>query len=552
MLIKDRIFKLIAAISLMAVLLIGGTRVYAADIPPVLVKATVKANKITITWEKVPGAGHYIVYFHKCDGKPLTENVDTLGSGKTSYTSTVIDPKKDYKFCIVAEKKVKGKFTLLAKSRTMHIASIYNKTYTNPRSVTVKPGSILAYTGDTVSVKAKVNKVSQKKSLLGKGHGKEIQWYSSNPAVATVNGNGLIKALKAGKCKIYAVALNGKTAKIPVTVRALEEQKEEVPTVDSKYTVTYKYIGKVPSGAPAVPAEKSYAAGASVKKQTVPSLKGYTFSGWNGEVTTMPEKDIVVSGFWTKKEYKLTFKYTDPNTKKDKSTVVRYNYGDKVSAIADPAVRGYKFDSWKNLPKTMPDKDVTVTGSFKKLCKVTVAVFRNPYNIGEFTDETIYSNDYALYEKVEFEVEEGTMSYQDALKKLKKTYPAIMGNEVSINYWYVENSDLYDDQRVTSSDFSIEFYIAIGEAYSILYGSSSETYENLGIPEPPEKLVELLQYTSDEINNMGADDYNKLVNEYDNQWFEEIADAVLKKISNNSEIINKDVTLIGWLGSGYD
>ena len=74
------------------------------------------------------------------------------------------------------------------------------------------------------------------------------------------------------------------------------------PTGTTRYTVTYKYTGDVPSGAPSVPASKTYAVGASVPAASVPSMDGYTFSGWNGEVSTMPNHDVTVTGSWTADE----------------------------------------------------------------------------------------------------------------------------------------------------------------------------------------------------------------------------------------------------------
>lgn len=65
------------------------------------------------------------------------------------------------------------------------------------------------------------------------------------------------------------------------------------------YTVTYRYTGTVPAGAPSTPATKSYIAGAAVPSAATPSMEGYTFSGWSGEVSVMPSHDVTVTGSWT-------------------------------------------------------------------------------------------------------------------------------------------------------------------------------------------------------------------------------------------------------------
>ncbi|MBO5518295.1 MAG: hypothetical protein J6A42_09490 [Firmicutes bacterium] len=74
------------------------------------------------------------------------------------------------------------------------------------------------------------------------------------------------------------------------------------PTGTTRYTVTYQYTGTVPAGAPSVPASRTYAVGASVPAAKVPSMDGYTFSGWSGEVSTMPNHDVTVTGSWSADE----------------------------------------------------------------------------------------------------------------------------------------------------------------------------------------------------------------------------------------------------------
>ena len=73
-----------------------------------------------------------------------------------------------------------------------------------------------------------------------------------------------------------------------------------------KYKVTYEYAGTVPTGAPELPDEASYKAGATVKVAAAPTLAGYTFSGWttsdatvNEGSFTMPSKDVKLIGSWT-------------------------------------------------------------------------------------------------------------------------------------------------------------------------------------------------------------------------------------------------------------
>ena len=80
------------------------------------------------------------------------------------------------------------------------------------------------------------------------------------------------------------------------------------------YPVTYVYEGDVPEGAPEVPEEKNYAYGADVPAAAVPSVEGYTFNGWNGEVETMPAKAVRVTGSFVEigdAEYRVEYYLQD-------------------------------------------------------------------------------------------------------------------------------------------------------------------------------------------------------------------------------------------------
>ena len=70
-----------------------------------------------------------------------------------------------------------------------------------------------------------------------------------------------------------------------------------------EYTVTYRYTGTVPAGAPAVPAAATYAEGDTVNVAAAPSMTGYTFSGWSRTGSfTMPDENVTITGSWTANE----------------------------------------------------------------------------------------------------------------------------------------------------------------------------------------------------------------------------------------------------------
>jgi hypothetical protein len=57
--------------------------------------------------------------------------------------------------------------------------------------------------------------------------------------------------------------------------------------------------------------------------------------------------------------YKLTYLVDNEVYK-----VTEYEEGESITPEADPTKEGYYFSGWSDIPETMPDHDVTVTGSF--------------------------------------------------------------------------------------------------------------------------------------------------------------------------------------------
>lgn len=65
------------------------------------------------------------------------------------------------------------------------------------------------------------------------------------------------------------------------------------------HTVTYRYDGDVPEGAPDLPSEREYVLNQPVEVASDPAFPNWTFSGWNTEDFTMPNYDVVISGSWS-------------------------------------------------------------------------------------------------------------------------------------------------------------------------------------------------------------------------------------------------------------
>ncbi|MDD6002526.1 MAG: InlB B-repeat-containing protein [Bacteroidales bacterium] len=90
-----------------------------------------------------------------------------------------------------------------------------------------------------------------------------------------------------------------------------------------------------------------------------PTKEGHRFSGWSEAPATMPDNSLTITGRFSAKEYTITF-VIDGETYK---TVTMY-YGDIIIAPSVATKSGYTFSGWDNIPATMPDSDITITGSY--------------------------------------------------------------------------------------------------------------------------------------------------------------------------------------------
>lgn len=99
----------------------------------------------------------------------------------------------------------------------------------------------------------------------------------------------------------------------------------------------------------------------TITPEAFPTKEGYTFSGWSEIPTSMPAKDVTVSGKFAINKYRLIYMI-------DGETYETYEiaYGTNVAPEAEPTIEGYSFSGWSLIPTTMPANDVTITGSFTK------------------------------------------------------------------------------------------------------------------------------------------------------------------------------------------
>lgn len=165
----------------------------------------------------------------------------------------------------------------------------------------------------------------------------------------------------------------------------------DTPTEALGYTVSYDANGG--EGAPDTLRKKH--SETVYLSSDIPHRTGYTFLGWSeskdSTVSLYPAGaafdkncDTVLYAVWSINSYKITYVVDGAVY-----AVGSYNYQEMIEAVAEPSKEGYLFSGWSTIPVTMPDEDVTITGSF------TIKMFRLTLN-SNYNDIT-YQNELAPY-----------------------------------------------------------------------------------------------------------------------------------------------------------
>ena len=177
---------------------------------PLKLKATSKGKTVTLKWSAQGKADGYIIYGAPC-GKKMTR-LATIANGKTAkYTFKKLKKGKYYKYIVVAYKKTAIDNRVIAKSKSVHIATPGGKKG-NPTGISVKT-KMTVKKGKKVKIKAKLLKKGKVATHIAK-----LRYESSNAKVASVDKNGYLKAKKKGTVTVYVYTQNGiaKTIKVKV------------------------------------------------------------------------------------------------------------------------------------------------------------------------------------------------------------------------------------------------------------------------------------------------------------------------------------------------
>ena len=150
----------------------------------------------------------------------------------------------------------------------------------------------------------------------------------------------------------------------------------------NQYTITFDTNG----GSEIAPITQDY--GTEITAPDNPTRKGYTFKGWDKEIPeTMPTENITVKAQWEINQYTITF---DTNGGSEIAPITQ-DYGTEITAPDNPTRKGYTFKGWdKEIPKTMPAENITITARWKDTEKPTGEIIIGTNKWNEFLNELTF------------------------------------------------------------------------------------------------------------------------------------------------------------------
>ena len=150
----------------------------------------------------------------------------------------------------------------------------------------------------------------------------------------------------------------------------------------NKYTITFDTNG----GSEIAPITQDY--GTEITAPDNPTRKGYTFKGWDKEIPeTMPAENMTVKAQWKINQYTIAF---DTNGGSEIAPITQ-DYGTEITAPDNPTRKGYTFKGWdKEIPKTMPAENITITARWKDTEKPTGEIIIGTNKWNEFLNELTF------------------------------------------------------------------------------------------------------------------------------------------------------------------
>ena len=150
----------------------------------------------------------------------------------------------------------------------------------------------------------------------------------------------------------------------------------------NQYTIAFDTNG----GSEIAPITQDY--GTEITAPDNPTRKGYTFKGWDKEIPeTMPAENITVKAQWEINQYTIAF---DTNGGSEIAPITQ-DYGTEITAPDKPTRKGYTFKGWdKEIPKTMPAENITITARWKDTEKPTGEIIIGTNKWNQFLNELTF------------------------------------------------------------------------------------------------------------------------------------------------------------------
>ena len=137
-------------------------------------------------------------------------------------------------------------------------------------------------------------------------------------------------------------------------------------TINGSFKVNLHTISYLLDGEP-YQAIEDVAFGSEIKLLEAPSKEGYTFSGWTCDYETMPDLDITITGSFKMNLHTITYTLDG----QPYQVIADVPFGSKIDMLEEPTKKGYTFNGWICQYETMPDKNITIAGSFTiKSCTI--------------------------------------------------------------------------------------------------------------------------------------------------------------------------------------
>ena len=150
----------------------------------------------------------------------------------------------------------------------------------------------------------------------------------------------------------------------------------------NQYTIAFDTNG----GSEIAPITQDY--GTEITAPDNPTRKGYTFKGWDKEIPeTMPAENMTVKAQWEINQNTIAF---DTNGGSEIAPITQ-DYGTEITAPDNPTRKGYTFKGWdKEIPKTMPAENITITARWKDTEKPTGEIIIGTNKWNEFLNELTF------------------------------------------------------------------------------------------------------------------------------------------------------------------